>query len=102
MAFNTHHHRLLREMAQRQPHIRALLPVVSVLLDALDQAGIITAPYYSWQLAIGADHIGKFRHASRSARHRSHIQIVRRDGQASREFYNVADAVAFHRHPRLP
>jgi hypothetical protein len=95
-------HRLLREMAQRSPHIRGLLPSASIVFDALDQAGIPIALHRSWQVAVGADHVGKFKHHGTRRPQRSCIAIVRRDGQAETEFYTVAEAIAFHKNTQLP
>ena len=95
-------HRLLRELANGSPHIRNMTTVGVIVLDALKRTGVPLAPHRARQLAIGPDHIGKFRHPSLNPRRPSAIVIVRRDGQGEREFRTVTDALAFHASPWLP
>jgi hypothetical protein len=96
--FNTKH-RLLREMAGRNPHIRRLLPVASVVFDALDKAGIPYGPHRTHQVHIGVDLVGKFAHPNPPAPSRI---VFERNGTVVKEFRTVDDAIAFHRNPCLP
>ena len=98
--FNTKH-RLLREMAGRNPHIRNLLPVASVVFDALDKGGHSYGPHRTHQVRIGVDMVGKFAHPDRAARKPSRI-VIERYGRVLKEFCTVDDAIAFHHNPRLP
>jgi hypothetical protein len=95
--------KMMRVMANwPSPHVRRLLPVASVLLDALDKAGIPYASHRAKQIAIGADYLAKYRHPTKIPRARAKIVITRRNGAVLKEFYSVEDAIAFHLNPVLP
>ena len=96
-------HKLIREAAGRPPHIRNMVPVISLVFDTLDQAGIAYTGFRSWQCAIGLDHVGKLKHPEPTRRWPTRITIERKDGTGTPlNFFTVDDVIAWRSNPQLP
>lgn len=96
-------HKLIREAAGRPPHIRNMVPVIALVFDTLDQAGISYTGFRSWQCAIGPDHVGKLKHPEPARHWPTRITIERNDGTGTPlNFFTVNDVIVWRLNPQLP